>query len=114
MKLAKVAVLGLAAMGIAGLANAGVGDFGHSRVRSESRGSFGGQTPMRYSTWGGAGFLPPKWCDPGSGGGSGGGGGEVGVSTTPEPGTWAMLIVGAGLVAFQLRRKQLALGSFSH
>jgi len=33
--------------------------------------------------------------------------------TTPEPGTWAMMIVGAGLVGFQLRRKQQALSSLS-
>jgi hypothetical protein len=33
------------------------------------------------------------------------------ATPAPEPGTWAMMIVGAGLVAFQLRRKQQKLGS---
>ena len=33
------------------------------------------------------------------------------VGGVPEPGTWAMLLVGAGLVGYQLRRKQRALGS---
>ncbi len=33
------------------------------------------------------------------------------TSPAPEPGTWAMMIVGVGLVAFQLRRKQQKLGS---
>ena len=33
------------------------------------------------------------------------------VPGVPEPGTWAMLIVGAGLMAYQLRRKQRMLGS---
>ena len=33
------------------------------------------------------------------------------VPGVPEPGTWAMMIVGAGLMAYQLRRKQRTLGS---
>jgi hypothetical protein len=36
---------------------------------------------------------------------------ESPASPAPEPGTWAMMIVGVGLVAFQLRRKQQKLGT---
>lgn len=53
------------------------------------------------------------------GGGGGGGGGSVSfptsepreaippVSAVPEPGTWAMMLMGFGLVAWRLRRKPL-------
>lgn len=59
---------------------------------------------------------------PGTGGGGGGGGGNVSfpssepreliteVSAVPEPGTWAMMLMGFGLVAWRVRRKRRPVG----
>lgn len=39
--------------------------------------------------------------------------GSYSVTAVPEPDTWLMLLIGAGLLAYQLRRKQRSLATFT-
>lgn len=72
-------------------------------------------------------FTPPTSGGAGGGGGGGSGGGGGGgrihlptsepqealpqTSAVPEPGTWAMMLMGFGLIAWQTRRRRTRLGA---
>lgn len=67
-------------------------------------------------------FTPPT-SGGGGGGSGGGGGGRIHLPTSepqealpqtsavPEPGTWAMMLMGFGLIAWQTRRRRTRLGA---
>lgn len=116
MKLRQLVLAGAVSLIACGLAKAG--DFGSDgTMKSFSNQSFGDDS-MRHGgsgNWGGERWH--RWHHHHHSEGDGDHDGDDhhhdhdDNGGVPEPGTWAMLIVGAGLVAYQLRRKQHSLGS---